>query len=94
MQRGRMGVVFYQKHPTWEVRMMIQMTWFHVILWGALSLGGLLNERSLRPLLSWLCDRGKPQLALEIARIFLNWYNVKGVYAAYRDATNSAQTKS
>ncbi|PZV00018.1 MAG: family 2 glycosyl transferase [Pseudanabaena sp.] len=91
-QRGRMGVVFYQKHPTWEVRMMIQMTWLHVLLWGTLSLGGLLNERSLRPLLKWLIDQGKPQLALEIARIFLNWYNVKGVYAAYRDAANSTQT--
>lgn len=85
-QRGRMGVVFYQKHPTWEVKMMIQMTWIHVVLWGVLSLGGLLNERSLRPLLSWLINQGKPQLALEVARIFLNWYNVKGVYAAYREA--------
>ena len=28
-------------------------------------------------------DRGKPQLALELARIFLNWYNVQGVYQAY-----------
>ena len=83
-QRGRMGVLFYQKHPTWEVRMMIQMTWLHILLWGALSLGGLLNERSLRPLLAWLVDQGKPQLALEIARIFLNWYSVKSVYAAYR----------
>ncbi|PZO42684.1 MAG: family 2 glycosyl transferase [Pseudanabaena frigida] len=88
-QRGRMGVVFYQKHPTWEVKLMIQMTWLHVLLWGTLSLGGLLNERSLRPLLTWLIDRGKPQLALEIARIFLNWYNVKGVYAAYREARQS-----
>jgi glycosyltransferase involved in cell wall biosynthesis len=88
-QRGRMGVVFYQKHPTWEVRLMIQMTWFHVLLWGALSLGGLLNERSLRPLLSWLVAQDKPQLALEIARIFLNWYNVQGVYAAYRDIQQS-----
>jgi len=87
-QRGRMGVVFYQKHPTWEVKLMIQMTWLHVILWGTLSLGGLLNERSLRPLLQWLIDQGKPQLALEIARIFLNWYNVKGVYAAYRESIN------
>ncbi|MFN9535311.1 MAG: glycosyltransferase family 2 protein [Pseudanabaena sp.] len=93
-QRGRMGVVFYKKHPTWTVRMMIQMTWLHVILWGVLSLGGLLNERSLRPLLKWLIDKGKPQLALEIARIFLNWYNVKGVYAAYRDDINSIQAKS
>lgn len=83
IQRGRMGVLFYQKHPTWEVRMMIQMTWLHRLLWGILSLSGNLNEHSLAPFLQWLIDRGKPQLALEIARIFLNWYNVQGVYAAY-----------
>lgn len=82
IQRGRMGVLFYQKHPTWEVKMMIQMTWIHRILWGVLSLGGLLNERTMAPLLQWLIDQNQPQLALEIARIFLNWYNVKGVYAA------------
>jgi glycosyltransferase involved in cell wall biosynthesis len=85
IQRGRMGVLFYQKHPTWNVRMMIQMTWMHRLLWGILSLGGLLNERTMAPLLQWLIDRDKPQLALEIARIFLNWYNVRGVYAAYRE---------
>lgn len=85
IQRGRMGVLFYQKHPTWEVRMMIQMTWIHRLLWGILSVGGLLNERTMAPLLQWLIDRGKPQLALELARIFLNWYNVKGVYAAYSE---------
>lgn len=83
IQRGRMGVLFYQKHPTWDVRMMIQMTWLHRILWGILSVGGRLNERTMAPFLQWLIDRGKPQLALEIARIFLNWYNVQGVYAAY-----------
>lgn len=83
IQRGRMGVLFYQKHPTWDVRLMIQMTWLHRVLWGVLSLGGRLNERTLAPLLQWLIDRGKPQLALEIARVFLNWYNVQGVYAAY-----------
>lgn len=85
IQRGRMGVLFYQKHPTWEVRMMIQMTWLHRLLWGLLSLGGQLNERTLAPLLQWLIQQGKPQLALEITRIFLNWYNVQGVYAAYAD---------
>ena len=82
-QRGKMGVLFYQKHPTYEVKMMIQMTWLHQLLWGILSLGGRLNEQTLKPLLQWLIDRGKPQLALEIARIFLNWYNVQGVYSAY-----------
>lgn len=83
IQRGRMGVLFYQKHPSWNVRLMIQMTWLHQILWGVLSLGGMLNERTMTPFLQWLIDQGKPQLALEIARIFLNWYNVKAVYAAY-----------
>ncbi|WP_315861635.1 glycosyltransferase family 2 protein [[Limnothrix rosea] IAM M-220] len=90
IQRGKMGVVFYEKHPTWEVRMMIQMTILHRILWGVLSLGGWLNEKRLKPLLTWLIKRGKSQLALEVARIFLNWYNVQGVYAAYREAKTSS----
>jgi glycosyltransferase involved in cell wall biosynthesis len=85
IQRGRMGVLFYQKHPTWNVRMMIQMTWIHRLLWGVLSLGGSLNEKTMAPLLQKMIDRGQPQLALEIARIFLNWYNVQGVYAAYAE---------
>jgi glycosyltransferase involved in cell wall biosynthesis len=85
IQRGRMGVLFYQKHPTWNVRMMIQMTWLHRVLWGILSLGGTLNEKTLAPLLQWLIDAGRPQLALEVARVFLNWYNVQGVYAAYAE---------
>lgn len=85
IQRGRMGVLFYQKHPTWNVRMMIQMTWLHRVLWGVLSLGGSLNEKTLAPLLQWLIDTGRPQLALEVARVFLNWYNVQGVYAAYAE---------
>jgi len=80
IQRGKMGVLFYQKHPCWEVKMMIQMTIFHRILWGVLSLGGCLNETTMRPFLQWLIDSGKPQLALEMARIFLNWYNVKAVH--------------
>lgn len=92
IQRGRMGVLFYQKHPTWDVRLMIQMTWLHRVLWGLLSLGGRLNERTLAPLLQWLIDRGKPQLALELARVFLNWYNVQGVYAAYRELERSPLT--
>lgn len=86
IQRARMGVVFYKKHPTFNVRMMIQMTWLHKILWGVLSLGGLLNERTLGPTLRWLIDRGNPQLSQELSRIFLNWYNVNAVYAAYREA--------
>ncbi len=78
-----MGVLFYQIHHTLEVKMMIKMTLFHRLLWCIISLNGLLNERTMSPFLQWLNDLGKPQLALEVARIFLNWYKVKGVYAAY-----------
>lgn len=85
IQRGKMGVIFYQKHPTFNVRMMIQMTPFHRLLWGILSLGGKLNEQSLKPLLQWLIDNHRPQLAEQVARIFLNWYNVQAVYAAYNE---------
>jgi GT2 family glycosyltransferase len=87
IERGRMGVVFYRKHPTLEVKMMIQLTPLHQILWGVLSLGGLLNERTLKPTIQWLIDRGQPQWAEQVARIFLNWYNVQGVNAAYREWT-------
>lgn len=92
IQRGKMGVVFYQKHPTYNVKMMIQMTWIHRLLWGLLSLGGNLNEKTMAPFLQWLINRGKPQLALEVARIFLNWYNVKGVYAAYKQMSAKIKT--
>jgi hypothetical protein len=39
----------------------------------------------MAPFLQWLIESGRPQLALEIARIFLNWYNVQGVYAAHAE---------
>ncbi len=84
IERGKMGVVFYKKHPTLDVKLMIQMTVFHRLLWNILSLGGLLNERSMKPLLKWLIDQGKPQLAEQFARIFLNQYSVKEVHTAYQ----------
>ena len=85
IERGKMGVVFYNKHPTFDVKMMIQMTILHRVLWGILSLRGRLNERTLKPIMQWSINRNQPQLAEQIARIFLNWYNVKGVYAAYNE---------
>lgn len=86
IQRARMGVVFYKKHPTLDVRLMIQMTWLHRILWGVLSLGGLLNEKTLGPAMRWLIARDQPQLSQQVSRIFLNWYNVNAVYKAYEEA--------
>ncbi|WNC23380.1 glycosyltransferase [Thermosynechococcus sp. PP22] len=91
IERGRMGVLFYKKHPIWEVKLMIQMTPFHYFLWAILSLGGILNEKTLAPLLQWLINIGRPQDALEVARIFLNWYNVRAVYSAYQEQTPQQQ---
>jgi glycosyltransferase involved in cell wall biosynthesis len=84
IERGQMGVIFYQKHPTLDVKITIQMTVFHRILWNILSLGGALNERTMRPLLQWSIDRQKPQLAEQFARIFLNQYSVQEVHSAYQ----------
>ena len=90
LERGQMGVVFYKKHPTLDVKIMIQMTVFHRILWNILSIGGLLNEHTMEPLLKWLIDRDKPQLAEQFARIFLNQYSVQEVHAAYQNSMKSA----
>ena len=84
LERGKMGIVFYGKHPTLDVKIMIQMTVFHRILWNILSLGGSLNERTMKPLLKWLIDLGNPQLAEQFARIFLNQYSVQEVHHAYQ----------
>ncbi|NJM68406.1 MAG: glycosyltransferase [Acaryochloris sp. RU_4_1] len=82
-QRGRMGVQFYRKHPTTQVKLMIQMTPWHRLLWGLLTINGRLNEQTLLPPLRFLIQCDRPQLALGIARIFLNWYQVQSAYAAY-----------
>jgi glycosyltransferase involved in cell wall biosynthesis len=92
IERGQMGVIFYKKHPTLDVKIMIQMTVFHRILWNILSLGGALNERTMKPLLQWLIDRQKPQLAEQFARIFLNQYSVQEVHSAYLKSLNSVDS--
>ena len=83
-ERAKMGLVFYRKHPTRRVRFIIQFTMLHRLLWELLTLGGLLNERSLRPLLAWLIRHGKPGLAMELLRLPLNRIGVRALYAEAR----------
>lgn len=78
-QRGVNGVRFYEKHPNLGVRLMIQMTPVHEGLWFLLTLGGLLNERTLEPLLRWLVQSGQPGIALAILSPVLNWHTVQAV---------------
>ncbi len=83
-ERARMGLVFFRKHPTRRVRFIIQFTWLHRLLWEVLTLGGLLNERSLRPLLAWLIRSGRPGLAMELLRLPLNRIGVRTLHAEAR----------
>ena len=85
-ERARMGLVFYRKHPSRRVRFIIQFTWLHRLLWSLLTLGGLLNEHSLRPLMAWLIQRGQPSLALELLRLPLNRIGVEALYREARQA--------
>ena len=85
-ERAKMGLVFYRKHPTRRVRLIIQYTWLHRLLWELLTLGGLLNERSLRPLLAWLIDNGHAALAMELLRLPLNRIGVRRLFAEARAA--------
>ncbi|MEB3234251.1 MAG: glycosyltransferase family A protein [Cyanobacteriota bacterium] len=84
-QRARMGLVFYRKHPSRRVRLIIQYTWAHRLLWELLTLGGLLNERSLRPLLAWLIRRGQAAWAMELLRLPLNRIGVRSLFAEARN---------
>ena len=83
-ERARMGLVFYRKHPTRRVRFIIQFTWLHRLLWELLTIGGLLNQHSLRPLLRWLVRRGFQGTAMELMRLPLNRI---GVRALFREAS-------
>jgi GT2 family glycosyltransferase len=83
-ERARMGLVFFRKHPTRRVRFIIQFTWLHRLLWELLTLGGLINERTLRPLLARLIRQGKPGLALELLRLPLNRLGVRELFAEAR----------
>ncbi|MAI95135.1 MAG: family 2 glycosyl transferase [Synechococcus sp. MED650] len=85
-ERARMGLVFYRKHPTRRVRWIIQFTWLHRLLWELLTLGGLINERSLRPLLRWLIRNGYPGTAMELLRLPLNRIGVRVLFREARSA--------
>jgi GT2 family glycosyltransferase len=79
-ERARMGLVFFRKHPTRRVRFIIQFTWLHRLLWEVLTLGGLVNQHSLRPLLRWLIQNGYSGMAMEVLRLPLNRIGVRTLF--------------
>jgi GT2 family glycosyltransferase len=83
-ERAKMALVFYRKHPSRRVRFIVQYTWLHRLLWELLTLGGLINERSLRPLLAWLLRHGQARWAMEVLRLPLNRLGVRELFAEAR----------
>ena len=85
-ERAKMGLVFFRKHPTRRVRFIVQYTRLHWLLWELLTLGGLLNERSLKPVLAWMIRRGHSSWAMELLRLPLNRIGVRALYQEARSA--------
>ena len=83
-ERAKMGLGVLLKHPILLVRFIVQYTWLHLLLWELLTLGGLLNERSLRPLLAWLIRGGQAAMAMELLRLPLNRLGVRSLFAEAR----------
>lgn len=83
-ERGRTALVFVRKHPTWAVRLMVQMTWPQRMLWEGLTFGGLLDRIVYEPLIRQLIAHGAPFLAAAVSRLMLNRHYVRALYAASR----------
>ena len=79
-ERAKMGLVFYRKHPTLRVKFIIQYTFIHLFLWEVLTLGGLINTKTLRPLLAFLINNGQSGLAMELLRLPLNLIGVRQIF--------------
>ena len=86
-QRGANGARFFARHPNWRVALMTQLTPLHACAWAVLTLGGLLNGATLRPLASALCEAKRPGLALALLSPALN---MRCVCAAFAEAARMA----
>ena len=79
-ERAKMALIFYLKHPTLRVRFIIQFTFIHRILWELLTLGGIINVKTIKPLIAFLIRKGYAGLAMEILRLPLNLIGVREIF--------------
>ena len=84
IERAKMALVFYQKHKNLRVRLIIQFTFLHKLVWNILCLGGLININLIFPLLKSLVKSGKSGLAMEILKLPLNLIYVRELYKLSR----------
>ena len=79
-ERAKMGLIFYRKHPTLRVKFIIQYTFIHRILWEFLTFGGIINTKTIRPLLAFLIKNGQSSIAMELLRLPLNLIGVRQIF--------------
>jgi glycosyltransferase involved in cell wall biosynthesis len=72
--RARGALHLYHKHPSWEVRLMTQLTPLHPWLDTLLRLGGRVDEAGVLKALQDMQRRGQAKMALALARAYLNHY--------------------
>ena len=84
IERAKMALIFYQKHQNLRVRLIIQFTLFHKLLWNVLCLGGLINTNLIFPLLKFLVESGRSGIAMEILKFPLNFIYVNELYKLSR----------
>ena len=84
IERAKMALIFYQKHQNLRVRLIIQFTLFHKLLWNVLCLGGLINTNLIFPLLKFLVESGRSGIAMEILKLPLNFVYVSELYKLSR----------
>ena len=83
-ERAKMALVFLKKHPNLRVRFIIQFTFLHKILWLVLCLGGIINVKTITPLLKVLVNRGYNSFALELLKIPLNLIYIRELYKSFK----------
>ncbi len=84
LARGQGAALFYHKHPSFEVRLIAQLTPLHAFFDQALRIGGLITETKWQKILQKL-EHQAPKLSLALYRALLNRY--------CREATLKALTK-
>jgi len=82
-ERAKMALIFFKKHPNLRVRFIIQLTFLHRVLWNLLCLGGVINVRTITPLLKYLVRRKKYSMALEVLKIQLNFIYVEELHKSF-----------
>lgn len=79
IERGRMAVIYYMKHPTFSVRMSTTMIRPFYWLVGLLTLGAWPDKPCAAKLIDWLDRRGLRALLGILLQIMIYYWYIQGI---------------